>query len=59
MNTTDTQSPTCFGFLEHHHKGKAALMMELKKCRSPDDGTQAVPKHVGDCVPIVFICQCM
>ena len=38
---------------------KAALMMELKKCRSPDDGTQAVPKHVGDCVPLVFILQFM
>lgn len=32
-------------------------MMGLKKCRSHNDSTQAVPKHVEDCVPIVFILQ--
>ena len=25
----------------------------------PDDGTKEVPKHVGDCVPIVFAFQCL
>jgi len=25
----------------------------------PDAGTQEVPKHVGDCVYIVFIFHCM
>jgi hypothetical protein len=24
-----------------------------------DDGTQEVPKHVGDCAPISFTFQCM
>jgi len=57
MNTADTNLLHVSAFLECHHKEGAALMMYLKKCRSPDDGTQAVLKHVGDCVPIVFILQ--